>query len=473
MGKIDLRGKRALVIGLGRSGVAAARFLAREGACVIVEDAKPAEALADSVKALEGLDIVFALGGHDPRRAIESDFIVASPGVPLDLPSISAAAEKGVPLVGEMELAVQRITRPMIAVTGTNGKTTTTALIGHLLGRAGIRACVAGNIGTPILDLVDEANRSERVVLEVSSFQLDTTPSLSAEIAVWLNATSDHIDRHGSFENYVASKAKLFSQMGGKGFGVYNASDEAVSQSVITSRCTLVPFDPTGRLFSGPGEGSSARGWYSGGDLFVQTHGNAPHRYPLSKVKLAGRHNRENMLAALIAASLAGAEPAALDQGLCEFEGLPHRVQLVAEHRGVRFYDDSKGTNVGATVRAIEGFEEPIVLIAGGLAKGCDFSDLVSAVRGRVKEAVLIGEAAPDLQRTLARHTKTMIASSMDEAVSIAVRDAEPGDVVLLSPACASFDMFRDYAHRGRAFAEAVTRFTSEDTGLGRGNGRS
>ncbi|MFA4973790.1 MAG: UDP-N-acetylmuramoyl-L-alanine--D-glutamate ligase [bacterium] len=469
----EWRGKKALVIGLGRSGVAAARFLASEGAIVTAEDAKPEDALAAAIESLVGLGVSFSLGRHDPKLAVGSDFIVASPGVPLDLPGLVAATKKGVPLVGEMELAIQRITRPIVAVTGTNGKTTTTALIGHLLSGAGISACVAGNIGTPILDLVEEANRSKYVVLEVSSFQLDTAPSLSAKIAVWLNATRDHIDRHGSFENYVASKARLFSQMKGDGFGVYNASDEAVSRWAVKSGCTLVPFDPTGGIFSDPGDGPSMRGWFSDGDLFVKLGGKASRRYPLSKANLTGRHNRENMLAALLATSLAGADPAAIEEGLATFEGLPHRVQLVAEHKGVRYYDDSKGTNVGATVRAIEGFEEPIILIAGGLSKGCDFSDLVPAVRARVKEAVLIGEAAEEMERTLGKGIATKRASSMDEAVTIACGDAHPGDVVLLSPACASFDMFRDYADRGRAFAEAVKKFVSRESGLGRGDGRS
>ncbi|MBN1282178.1 MAG: UDP-N-acetylmuramoyl-L-alanine--D-glutamate ligase [Proteobacteria bacterium] len=461
----DLREKKVLVVGLGRSGVAAARFLAREGAFVTAEDLRPRKSMMELSADLERNNISLSLGRHDPRLALSSDLIVASPGVPLDLDSLRLASERGIPVVGEMELAVRRIARPVIAVTGTNGKTTTTALIGHLLSSAGIEACVAGNIGTPILEVVEEANRARFVVLEVSSFQMDTTPSLVADTSVWLNATRDHIDRHGSFEAYVASKAKLFSQMRPEGFGIYNAADGSVSRSVADSRCRLVPFDATGGAASEAQGDARSRGWFEGGDLCVQAEGLALERYPLSKARLAGGHNRENMLAALLAARLAGADPRSAAQGLATFEGLPHRVQLVAEHKGVRYYDDSKGTNVGATARAIEGFDEPIVLIAGGLSKGCDFSELAPAVRGRVKEAVLIGEAAPEMERALAPCTRIKRASSMDEAVCVAAKDAEPGDVVLLSPACASFDMFRDYAHRGAAFADAVRRLASGGLG--------
>ncbi len=456
----DLKDKKVLVIGLGRSGVAAARFCASAGARVTATDKKSAEELSDALASLSAHDIIFSLGSYDSELPAANDLIVISPGVPLDLPGLDAARSRGAEIVGELELAVRCIDTPVIAVTGTNGKTTTTALTGHLLETSGIKACVAGNIGTPLLDVLDDANGSDVVVLEVSSFQIDTAPSLVPHIAIWLNTTQDHLDRHGTFENYVASKARLMERVPSDGFGIYNAADEAVVQASISQRCRLIPFDATGRILGlhrgGETESKPGRAWYGDGSLWIHAPGGSPNRYSLADVKLEGPHNRENMLAALMAAELAGADPADLADGLSSFKGLPHRVEFVTEARGVRYYDDSKGTNIGATIRALEGFAEPIVLIAGGLSKGVDFAPLASHVKGKVKKAILIGESALTLQAVLAPHTSTVLAKSMDEAVTIAFRTAEPGDVVLLSPACASFDMFKDYADRGRAFVDAV-----------------
>jgi UDP-N-acetylmuramoylalanine--D-glutamate ligase len=461
----ELRNKKVLIIGLGRSGVAAAHYCVRAGAAVIAADAKPAAELGEALEALKGLPIRMALGGHDPALLLAVDLICVSPGVPLSLPGLLEAAQRGIPIVGELELALREINRPLIAVTGTNGKTTTTALIGHLLATAKIRACVAGNIGMPLLAAVEEARGADVIVLEISSFQIDTTPSLAAQIAVWLNATEDHLDRHGTFANYVASKARLFTRAPADGFGIYNAADAAVAEAVRPSRCQLIPFDATGRRAGArpaPDAAEGDRAWYAAGDLWIKVGGEAAHRYGLADVQLFGLHNRENMLAALAACELAGAEPAALAAGLATFRGLPHRVAFVRELRGVRYYDDSKGTNVGATIRALEGFAEPVVLIAGGLGKGADFAPLGPLLRERVKRLVLIGQAADEMEQTLGASTATARAGSMDEAVRMAAAAAAPGDVVLLSPACASFDMFKDYADRGDAFVQAVERLAAE-----------
>ncbi|MFH0798905.1 MAG: UDP-N-acetylmuramoyl-L-alanine--D-glutamate ligase [Pseudomonadota bacterium] len=454
-----LKGKKVLVLGLGKSGVAAARHLAGEGATVVAADLKSATELGSQMKALAGLPIAFALGRHEPNIFDEAEVIIISPGVPFDLPELLRARSRGVSVMGEMGLAVRLIDRPIVAVTGTNGKTTTTTLIGHLLEGAGLKPCVAGNIGTPLLDVVDDARRSDAVVLEVSSFQIETAPSLSPRIAVWLNATPDHLDRHLTFDAYVACKAKLLARVSVGGWGIYNAADDAVSQAVVTSSAKLMPFDATGRLMGKESQGPCA--WFGGGDLCVRAKGEEPNRYPLGDVKLEGIHNRENMLAALSAAELCGADPEDLRRALETFKGLPHRVELVGEHRGVRFYDDSKGTNVGATSRAIEGFAEPVVLIAGGLAKGADFAPLAPSVREHVKMVVLIGRDADLLEKALKGSTEIIRASSMDDAVRQAFSAAQPGDVVLLSPACASFDMFRDYADRGEAFCRTVQHLSS------------
>lgn len=460
----EMRGKRVLVIGLGRSGVAAARYCTGVGAQVTVSDAKPEIALRRNVEALEGLPVEFSLGENHPTLPAKSDLIVISPGVPLDLPGLAEARAQGIPIIGELELAVQHAGAPIIAVTGTNGKTTTTALLGHLLTAAGMRVCVAGNIGTPLLDVLEEASAASFVILEISSFQIDTTPSLKPQIAVWLNVTEDHLDRHGSFGQYVASKARLLSQVPPEGCAVYNIADNVVAEASQKALCRRFPFDATGKILSAT-RGEGGRAWYGGGDLMVSVGGTSATRYNLAQAQIFGLHNRENMLAALSAAELAGAAPEALEQGLYSFTGLPHRIEFVLEHQGVRYYDDSKGTNVGATTRALQSFAEPIVLIAGGLGKGADFTPLAEVVRKKVKKLVLIGEAAGQMEQQLAGAAGTARAATMEKAVELAFRAAEPGDAVLLSPACASFDMFKDYADRGRAFVSAVEAVTGERKG--------
>jgi UDP-N-acetylmuramoylalanine--D-glutamate ligase len=452
-----LKDKRVLVVGLGRSGTAAARHCAIRGARVTAVDAKGASELGKSAGELLAVGVDLKLGTNDVDIAQGFDLVVASPGVPLDHALLSGAREKGVPIVGEMELALREIDRPVIAVTGTNGKTTTTALIGHLLETSGISACVAGNIGNPIVGELSNAHSSDYVVLEVSSFQLDTTPSLRANIAVWLNVTEDHIDRHGSFEGYVSSKAKLFSQMRRDGVGVYNACDETVAKAVGALSAKLIPFDAEGCGVAGR---SGPAAWHEDGKLKVRM-GEEVHEYPLTEARLTGPHNRENMLAAVAAAELAGADSGKIYEGLTTFSGLPHRVEFVAERAGVSFFDDSKGTNVGATLKALDNFERPVVLIAGGLSKGADLAPLVPKVREKVKSAVLIGEAAGEMERLFDGVTSTVRAKSMDDAVKVATKSAEPGDVVLLSPACASMDMFRDYAERGEAFKRSVNKLVT------------
>jgi UDP-N-acetylmuramoylalanine--D-glutamate ligase len=447
-----LKDKRVLVVGLGLSGTAAARHCAIRGARVIAVDDKGAGELGESVGELSAQGVELRLGTSDLDLAHVFDLVVASPGVPLDHALLNRARERSVPIVGEMELAVREIERPVIAVTGTNGKTTTTALIGHLLEASGIRACVAGNIGRPIVGELSQAHSSDYVVLEVSSFQLDTTPSLQANIAVWLNVTEDHIDRHGSFEGYVSSKARLFRQIRAGGVGVYNACDKTVSKSVGASSARLIPFDAQSRGVAGR---SGPAAWHEDGKLMVRI-GEGVHEYPLAETRLEGPHNRENMLAAIVAAELAGADREKIYEGLTTFPGLPHRMEFVAEFAGVSFFDDSKGTNVGATMKALDNFERPVILIAGGLSKGADLTLLVPKVREKVKMAVLIGEAAGEMERLFYGITATARAGSMDDAVRAAAESAAPGDVVLLSPACASMDMFRDYNERGDAFKRAV-----------------
>ncbi len=444
----SLKNKKVVVVGLGRSGVAAAGFAARRGAEVTVTDVKSEQDLGEQLRALSAFTLRKRLGGHDASAFEGSDLVVVSPGVALGSPGIAEARRQGIPVVGEMELALGEIAKPIIAVTGTNGKTTTTQLIGHLLGACGIAHCVGGNVGTPLTSLVARASEVDWVVVEVSSFQLETTPSLKPAIAVWLNATPDHLDRHRSFEAYVETKARLFAPLTAESWGIYNAADEVVRNTVIHSKATLIPFDAAHARADG--------GWYEDGDLWTDIGSRGRYRFGLQKVSLEGRHNRENMLAAILTLLIAGGNVESLQEGLESFRGLSHRMEFVREVGGVRFYDDSKGTNVGATVRALDSFAEPVVLIAGGQDKGADFSQLVPFIKRAVKRMILIGESADAIHGATGDVVPTQLAATMEEAVRLAWDAAEPGDVVLLSPACASFDMFKDYAERGDVFQQAV-----------------
>lgn len=449
----NLKNKNVLVVGLGVSGLAAVKFLSKAGARVSVADLKQKSELYSQLGEIEDLNIECFFGAHDVELFEKSDLLVVSPGVPLDLPEIVKARERGVGVIGELELGMAGINRPIIAITGTNGKTTTTTLIGHLLNSCGINACVAGNIGTPLLDVANEANRSDYVVLEISSFQIETTPSLSPYIGVLLNTTPDHLDRHHTFDDYVECKLNILRQVSRDGFAIYNAADTTLAPHILNMNRNVIPFDATGRVLK---KTRNLGAWFGNGELIISTVPDVHNRYSISKVKLEGIHNRENMLSALLVAELCGAKPEKLLHALESFKGLPHRLELVIEHKGVRFYDDSKGTNIGATMRALEGFAEPVVLIAGGLAKGVNFDPMKITVKKHVKRLILIGEAADEMESIFGRSTKVVRASSMDHAVYEAVHAAEPGDVVLLSPACASFDMFRDYKDRGEAFVRSV-----------------
>jgi UDP-N-acetylmuramoylalanine--D-glutamate ligase len=444
-----------LIIGLGRSGVAAAKFAAMRGAHVTVSEEQEAPAVEKSVRELHGLPIQYSFGGNDPQLMMQADIIVISPGVPLTIDGLETARHRGVHIIGELELAVREIQTPIIAVTGTNGKTTTTTLIGHLLTTCGLKSCVGGNIGTALTNLIDDAKGADWVVVEVSSYQLETTPSLAPHIGVLLNVTPDHLDRHTSFEEYARLKAQLFNMLGTDGFGIYNVADTVVAANIKKSPAYLIPFDATGRTREG--------GWYENGDLVIHLPKQSRERYRLDKVRLKGTHNLENLLAAVMTTSLCGGDHDRIQKGLETFEGLPHRIQLVGEYGGIKYYDDSKGTNVGATAAALENFHEPVVLIAGGLDKGGSYAPLAKPIRKHVKQLILIGQAKQKMKKELGTLTKVLLAESMEEAVQLASKAAVRGGVVLLSPACASFDMFRDYTERGEVFARAVKNIHRRD----------
>ena len=431
------REKKVLLVGFGRSGQASARFLLSRGAKLLVNDiSEPSSELRQTFASPQ---LTWEIGHHDAEKLIHDDLaaLVLSPGVDPRLPLVIEAQENNIPVFGDLELALQEITSPVVAITGTNGKSTVTSLIGHLLQTAGKKVCVAGNIGLPLLDVLSEAQNSEFVVLELSSFQLEQTPSLNVKVAVWLNATEDHLDRYENFAAYVDAKAQIFRQLSPDGVAIYNADDAEVVRAVL--QLHLSQDTMTFSLQS-------------------------PQKLVLQDLPLVGLHNQQNMMASLLAVQACGVhDETVLLQGLQTFQNLKHRLELVAEKNGVRYYDDSKGTNVGATVGALSGFKEPVILIAGGKDKGGSYLPLVQAAQKNVKTVVLLGEAAPLLEEAFAGKVATARAASMSHAVQLASQLAQPGDVVLLSPACSSFDMFRNYAERGEVFRQAVANLVQHE----------
>jgi len=435
------------VVGLARTGVALCRFLASAGAKVMVTDQAPASELDEARREIAGLGVMEDLGVPRPRWQ-GYDLIVLSPGVPPELPWLAAAREGGIPVWGELELAAPFFRRPLLAVSGTNGKTTTTTLLGEMLKASGLKPLVGGNIGTPAISLLSRQAEADCLVLEVSSFQLDTAPHFHPQAAALLNITPDHLDRYPSFAAYVASKAGLFRCQNSHDLKVLHADDAAVAALGRKGGGRVYYFS----VARAQKEGA----WVANGAIQVRLSTGWQGKFPLEDILLPGRHNLENILAALLLALDAGAKAAACREVLASFRGLPHRLEWVATIGGVEFYDDSKGTNVGAVASSLSYFDNPVVLIAGGRDKDSDFTLLTSLIRERVKALVLMGETKERLARAWNGAAPAYLAADLAEAVAAARDLARPGDVVLLSPACASFDMFRDYAHRGETFQRLV-----------------
>jgi UDP-N-acetylmuramoylalanine--D-glutamate ligase len=452
-------GARVGVVGLGATGLSAIRYLSRHGAAVRAWDTRGEAPAAQAVREeFPGLPV--ALGAIDERALADCDWVLLSPGVPRELPAVVNAIGRGVPVLGDVELFVRDRGSVLpdallMAVTGTNGKSTVTEMAGSIARGASLRAVVAGNIGLPVLDLlVDSEQRAlageplpQAVVLELSSFQLESTVALDADAAAMLNLSEDHLDRHGSLAAYTAAKARIFE---GARAQVLNRDDTA-SMAMRRAGCGLRTFgtgEPAGDAEFGLRR-HDGEPWLTRGTRLLM---------PQAALPLPGLHNAANALAAVALADAAGVDVSAAPAALAGFGGLPHRVQLIAEIDGVAFYDDSKGTNVGATVAALSGFPRPLVLIAGGDGKGQDFSPLARAMGEAVRAVVLIGADAARIDAALAASgVSRERAASLEEAVARARALARPGDAVLLSPACASYDMFRNYVHRAQVFLRAVT----------------
>jgi UDP-N-acetylmuramoylalanine--D-glutamate ligase len=448
----SVRGRRVVVVGAARSGIAAAELAAKRGARVTLTETRGTFDAADRLRA-QG--IALELGGHQAETLAGADLVVTSPGVPSEQPVFEAARAKGIETIGELEFAWRWLSGRVIAITGTKGKSTTTTLIGRMLDTAGRKVMVGGNIGTPLSAQVEQSTPDTIHVVETSSFQLETTTTFHPWIAVWLNFADDHLDRHPTVRAYAAAKARIFANQTGSDWAVLNADDAAVLRYAGDTKAQRALFSL---------QGAAAATFVVDRDWIVRrTAANVERLIPVDAVELAGRHMLNNVLAASAASHIAGIEPHAMVNALRGFHGLPHVMEPVAEIRGVRFVNDSKATNVEAALRSIESFDRGVVAIIGGRYKGGDFGDLGAALATRGRMVIAIGEAAPRVRAALSGTVPVLDAQSMQEAVQRGYDAAKPDGVVLLAPACSSFDWFRDYAERGEVFREEVNRLRARE----------
>ncbi len=450
---MELKGKKVLVVGLGKSGLAAALFLRRHGAQVTVSDVRSAEALAKDIPALLDEGIMVEAGGHGLLTFRRQDLIVVSPGVPLDTPELAQVRSFGLPVIGELELAARFLKGKTLAITGSNGKTTTTSLVGEILKEAGLPTLVGGNIGVPVVALIDESKDDTWSVLEVSSFQLESTEQFHPLIAVILNITPDHLDRHGTFENYALAKERIFAAQTPQDYVVLNAENVRAAAAAARSKAPVYWFSLEREVPQGA--------WVDEGFVvFRQSKDAATEKIiSLHSISLRGEHNVENVLAAVCASRLAGAPTDAVCRAIEKFKAVEHRLEYVATLNGVEFYNDSKATNVDATAKAIAAFSTGIHLILGGKDKNSDYTQLCQLLRERVRAVYTIGSAAAKIESQLRGVVSIHSCETLDRAVNAAASAAHPGEVVLLAPACSSFDQFESYEHRGRVFKELVNEW--------------
>jgi len=445
---MDLAGKKILVVGLGKTGVATARFLAGQGVRVTVTDEKPLAEWEDAIREIADLHANLRIGSYGPDSLLQTDMVIPSPGVPPFNPLLSEAARRKIPILSEIELAWRFLKRPMIAITGTNGKTTTTTLMGEILKKSGKKVSVRGNIGDPLIGYVEGKQDDDYVVVEVSSFQLQWMQYFHPFIAILLNTTRDHVDYHGTFEAYCQVKERIFENQTAGDLAILNADDPR-SESLSKRIAARI------RYFSS--SSTLQDGMFLHGSPLVYCGDGKREEYPLAMVKIPGRHNIENIMATVIAARECGCSPDNIINTVLDFKGIPHRIEFAGEKNGVAFYDDSKGTNVGAVMRALETFSRPIILLMGGRDKEGDFNALVPLVKEKVKELLLFGEARERINTLIGGVVKTAQFATLGEAIEMAWQHSSAGDVVLLSPGCASFDEFSDYRARGRFFKEVVS----------------
>jgi UDP-N-acetylmuramoylalanine--D-glutamate ligase len=454
---MDLAGRSAVVVGMARSGLSAAAFLASRGARVVATDRKPASELPKDVGALADRGIELELGGHRGETFARADLVVVSPGVPWEMPELAAARARGVPVMAELELAARFAAGTVAAVTGTKGKSTTTAALGAMLAAAGRDARVGGNIGRPFISLLEGQTGETVFVLEVSSFQLEGIQTFHPHLAVFLNLSPDHLDRHPSFEAYASAKVRIFENQTADDWAVVNADDPGVLARTRAARSRRFTFAAAPR----GGDGV----FFEAGEARLREGGRTETLFRLDRLSLPGAHLATDLLAAGAAAHLMGAPTSAIARAAEGFSGVEHVLERVAEIDGVLYFNDSKATNVDAAKKSLEAFAGPLLLIAGGRYKGGDFRELREPARGRVKGVLAIGEARPLVLEAFEPVCPVVACASLEEAVRRAQAMAAPGDTVLLAPACSSFDMFEDYAHRGRAFKAEVARLAGERRG--------
>jgi UDP-N-acetylmuramoylalanine--D-glutamate ligase len=445
---MNLKGQRILVIGLGKTGIASVRFLMGQGAKVIATDEKPQSELKDAVHELGSLSANLEFCEYNTDILSRVDMIVPSPGVPPSNIILAEAESRKIPILSEIELAYRFLKPPLIAITGTNGKTTTTTLIGQILAREGKRVFVGGNIGNPLIGYLDGKQDDDYAVVEVSSFQLQWIQSFHPFISILLNTTCDHVDYHGTFEAYRATKERIFENQKDSDLAILNA-DEPRSFLLEKNMVAKVQFFST--------KTDVKKGIFLNHKTLVHyTAYGDREDYPLDMIKIPGLHNIENVMASIMAARYCGCSPGNIIGAVGDFKGIPHRIEFTEEKNGVAFYDDSKGTNVGAVARALETFSRPIILLMGGRDKEGDFGTLSLLVKSKVKELVLFGEARNKIYDLIGSAVKTSKTTTLKEAIELAYRHSSPGDVVLLSPGCASFDEFSNYKERGRFFKDVV-----------------
>jgi len=442
---MNLKDKNILVAGLGISGFATACFLKNRGAAVTVTDMADEAKLGTYIPQLREMGVSLELGCHRTETFERADVIVISPGVPSSIAPIKAAMEKGVPVLGEIELAFRFVREPIAAVTGTNGKTTTTTLLGNMLEQSGFKVFVGGNIGTPLIAYADGNGKADVIVLEISSFQLDTISTFRPKAAVLLNITNDHLERYPDFAGYAKSKARIFENQQADDFAVLNSADPVVHSVTQHIKSRKMEIGET------VAQNSILR-------LQIK---NLNYKFQMP-ASLPGKHNLENASAACLAALAMGASAEGIQIALNHFKGLHHRIEYVATVNSVRYFDDSKATNTDAVIKALECFNEPVVLIMGGRGKGGGYQELREVIRRHAKKLIAMGEAKEDIIAELGDITASAEASSMEDAVLQAYHAAEPGDAVLLSPACSSFDMYSGYAARGQHFSRTVRQLKSE-----------
>src|SRR6202140_1066816 len=453
MALMELNNKRVLVVGLGKSGVASALFLKAHGAQVTVSDTKSGDELRNEIPVLLDHGITVETGGHGERTFRGQGLIVVSPGVPVDAPLLVQARAMGEAVIGEIELAAQFLPGPIVAITGSNGKTTTTTLTGEILAAGGLPTLVGGNIGTPAISLAERAKRETVIVLEVSSFQLETIHSFRPKVAVILNVTPDHLDRHRTFEAYVDAKARILENQQSADLAVLNAADPTCVAMAARTKAQVFWFSRQKEVQQGA--------WVLEGDILFRDGAQQREIMQVSEIPLKGAHNLENVLAAVCAGALMGCAPEKVRQAVRDFKAVEHRLEFVATIGGVDYYNDSKATNVDATIKALESFPANLHLILGGKDKGSDYTVLNHLLRQRVKRVYTIGAAAAKIESQI-KAADVVHAETLENAIRKANAVAQSGDVVLLAPACASFDQFKNYEHRGQEFKEIVRGLASE-----------